>query len=314
MHSESTSHGARPRFGAFLALSWLLVLAAALWQYGFPEDYKVRWGANPAGIAHFRALFNFNPDKFSPLTYSRGFAGLLAFAMLAYGLMLFVAHRTSMQMTRGLLLAAWVFTLGFATIVPAGLSCDVYAYLAYARMAVVYGLNPHVHTQFELATLHDPVAEFLQWNVPSPYGPFWTQLTILLIWPVKSLSLAVQVLVLKWLAGVALLLTAQQAAHLAEKANPGKGGLTFVAIAACPLLLIEGPGNGHNDLVMVAWLVLGVRLWQERKIHSGALCIGLSAALKFIPFLLGPWLLWMRWVKQYPRSATTCLTKPPFQT
>lgn len=280
-----------------LLLSWVLSMMAGLWQYGLPDGYWPIWGVNLQGVKHFSALYRVAQEPLTPGLYAQGFKLLMASALTAYGALLLLARRQAFQVTRPLLLLSWVFVVAFAAWVPAGLSCDVYAYVAYARMALLYDMNPYVHTQFELKALGDAIAPFLQWDVPSPYGPFWTQLTILLLWPIQSAGLAAQVLLLKGLAGAALVWLAREAARLAQQMAPGTGGVTFLSITACPLLLLEGPGSGHNDLIMMALLLTGLRWWQQGHFSRGSILLGASAAIKFIPLLALPWLLWMRWRK-----------------
>lgn len=278
-----------------LAFTWLLSLWLALWQYRLPDGYWPAWGVNPQGVAHFASVFGVRAAPLGAEVFAQGFRALIAGAVAAYALMLFFAYRRAFALSRPLLWAAWLFAMLVATVVPAGFSCDVYAYVGYARMVLLHGLNPYIHAQFELRALGDPIAPYLQWDMPSPYGPFWTELSVLLVWPFQSVSLVWQVLVMKWLAATALVWLALEASRLAERMQAGKGGLTFLAIVACPFLLLEGPASGHNDLLMLALLLCGMRLWHERRFMRAAWCVGLSAAIKFIPLLTVPWLLWMRW-------------------
>jgi hypothetical protein len=44
----------------------------------------------------------------------------------------------------------------------------------------------------------------------------------------------------------------------------GRNSQALVFFAWNPLILLQGLGNGHNDLVMLAWLLLALVLWRRR--------------------------------------------------
>src|SRR6185436_6290716 len=59
---------------------------------------------------------------------------------------------------------------------PPLFSADVFAYVDYARLAVVHGLDPYVHGAADAPL--DPVVPFVRWrDVASPYGPLFTLLS-----------------------------------------------------------------------------------------------------------------------------------------
>jgi hypothetical protein len=70
-------------------------------------------------------------------------------------------------------------------------------------------------------------------------------------------------------------------------AVPQKGSslaaLTFFAWN--PLILMQGPGNGHNDMVFMVLMVLGIIFWQRKIWWATALAFTLAAVAK-IPALL----------------------------
>jgi len=128
-------------------------------------------------------------------------------------------------------------------------------------------------------------------DLPSPYGPLWTWLSSALVWPLAGAGLYAQVLAFKLLATAALIVTARAGAVLADRMAPGRGDLTLAAIGCNPLFLMEGPGNGHNDLVMMALVVTALSAQAAGRARVGAVLAGAAAAVKFIPLLLLPWLV-----------------------
>ena len=62
--------------------------------------------------------------------------------------------------------------------------------------------------------------------------------------------------------------------------------LTFFAWN--PLILMQGPGNGHNDMVFMALMVLGIVLWQRKLWWGAALVLTLAALAKATALLMIP--------------------------
>ena len=59
-----------------------------------------------------------------------------------------------------------------------------------------------------------------------------------------------------------------------------------------PLVLLEGPGNGHNDLLMIVLAALAVAVWQRRRWWALAVVLlALAATIKAPAVLVGPLLL-----------------------
>jgi hypothetical protein len=131
----------------------------------------------------------------------------------------------------------------------------------------------------------------------------------------------------KLLAAAALLAAALAGRGIAERLDSGGGNLALLAIGLNPLFLLEGPGNGHNDLLMLALLLIGallcLRAGGERHAvqmgarasrphgpsrhagktpalpggglyYAGILLLGLSVGIKFITLPIIPWLVMRR--------------------
>ena len=71
--------------------------------------------------------------------------------------------------------------------------------------------------------------------------------------------------------------------------SPGRENLTLLAIGLNPLLLLEGPGSGHNDLLMVSFLLIGAMFYLEKKYLLAALFLGLSVGIKMVTLAVLPW-------------------------
>jgi hypothetical protein len=148
---------------------------------------------------------------------------------------------------------------------------DVFNYINYGRMEVLYGLNPyttipalgpHTDLSFHLSNWH---------SLLSPYGPLFTIFTFALVplgiatsfWVLKATLLA---------ASLACLWLVWRCAELLGR-DPLKATL-FVGLN--PLVLVWGLGGDHNDFFMVLFVLLAVYLLLEararhpRQIEVGA--------------------------------------------
>lgn len=141
---------------------------------------------------------------------------------------------------------------------------DLFQYVLRARVWVVHGANPMTVPPSVFAA--DPLLPFAgEWlDSVSPYGPAWE----LLAAGVARLGLTGAVSGALAYKGVVMLayLACLWLVYRITCGSPARfrpGGLLLFAWN--PLVLVQGVGNGHNDVVMLAWLLLAVALWQRRR-------------------------------------------------
>jgi hypothetical protein len=277
---------------AKLALVALFSSLAGLlaWQYAMPRAFESSFLLDHEGVAHFAAALHLPRPTVALAPYRLGFRGLLLSAWVSYlALVLLAANGAPLPGHQRLAAVAGAVGLVAAIVWPPSFSCDVYGYVAYGRLPVLYGQNPYVVTQKFLRDVSDPVGPFLRWNISSPYGPLWTSMCAAVAWALHGLY--AQVVFLKLVAAAAVWVAAWEGGRVAERLAPGRGGVTLLAIGLNPLFLIEGAGNGHNDFVMMALVVAASGAAMDGRDRRSALCAGLAGAIKFLPLLLVPWLL-----------------------
>ena len=132
---------------------------------------------------------------------------------------------------------------------------DVYDYLMYGRIGLVYGGNPFTQPP---AAFGDPIAGFSPWpNEPSVYGPIW-QLISLIPTALSGGSLLGGLVAFK-LTGllffIACTLTIWRLMVALQPDWAAAGSLLF---AWNPLLVFELVGNAHNDAAMVLLVLLAI--------------------------------------------------------
>jgi len=158
------------------------------------------------------------------------------------------------------------------------LSHDFFSYIFYTRILTFYHHNPYTYLAGDFYL--DPWLRFTQWTGNNyPYGPIY-----LLITAVPSLlgfaKFAPTFFLFKITTTVFYLL----AVNFLQKLNK-RWAIMF---AINPLIIIEGLVNGHNDLIGVSLVIVGLYyLFKKKKILS-TLFIVLSIGIKYLtfPFLL----------------------------
>ena len=159
-------------------------------------------------------------------------------------------------------------------------STDIFGYIAFGRMAGIYGANPYVHTYSEFADFY---SAFVEWDITMPYGPVGLPLFIL-VGRLSEHSVLGSVFVLKliWLlthfCNCWLLFRILKA----WQPDPTFGLFLF---GLNPLVLVELMANGHNDGLMILFVLLAIFALQRER-HTTALWLAMLAALVKLPGIL----------------------------
>jgi len=175
------------------------------------------------------------------------------------------------------------------SLVPPSLSIDVYSYLGHG-FQVNAGDNPYGTPVKSLA--EGPYGQelarrgWLPVHGRSPYGPLWTrveQATLMM-----SPDVEVQARLIKVVSGVAGLLCGYLIWTVLGLIAPSHRLLGTLLYIWNPLVLIELAGEGHNDAVMLALMLMAIlflfKAWDSR----GALALGAAALVKITALLIVP--------------------------
>jgi len=267
--------------------------ALILLFYTFPDGYdSFFFPMDSAGMHQFRAHLGLT--RLPPLdyhAYSRAFRLLLILLYAGYALLLAAGLRGARLAPRTVLAVVSLAGVAVALFQPPLLSSDVYANVSHGRTFVLYGHNPYLWRPSGLAAAHDPVARFLAWDWPTIYGPLWTWIEIAIAALLRPAGVWTQVLGHKLLLAGALVFFALAGRRLAARLSPGREDLTFLALGLNPVLLLEGPGTGHNDLIFLGLLMVGAVCYFEKRYTLALVCLALSVGVKPITLALLPWVL-----------------------
>jgi hypothetical protein len=97
--------------------------------------------------------------------------------------------------------------------------------------------------------------------------------------------------VFKLLGAGALVLAALSARTIARATGSAWANATTLAVGLNPVLLLEGPASGHNDVVMMSLMLAGIACQLKGRTQAGYLLLGCSAGVKYVTATIVPWLL-----------------------
>jgi len=229
------------------------------------------------------------PFDLEQLSRSRPWAaGIYVVGLIA----LFAAFWAALQIAQQVRIP-WLPILAFGSLFALTLAwlypitaTDLFQYVLRARVHVVHGANPMTVAADQFPT--DPLFPFAgEWaDDLSPYGPVWELLTGGIAWmgarEAVSGAMACK--------GVALLAYLACAGLLAW--GTGGDGGKLLLFAWNPLVLLQGPGNGHNDLFMLVWMLLALLAWEKKRLWiPAAAALSLGVLTKAAAALLAPPLL-----------------------
>ncbi|HZR40902.1 MAG TPA: hypothetical protein VFB12_12330 [Ktedonobacteraceae bacterium] len=310
----------------FLVMACLFVLTDAilplqgLWFHTAMLTQLSQWILLPShlvfpGWTLSPTLFNAG-DAAPPLTMSWQETPILLvlFLLLLSGYLLAVRTLPSRVTRRYIILSTLLLGLIYV-LAPVVTSQDIFSYIIYARMEVIYHLN--ALTTIPQQIQHDPVYQHLYWkDQPSAYGPIWIFITYPLQWLTNLFSsgmtnIALMVLALRLLSLAAhiwsVLLVWSIAGHLQRmngNTSPRMRLQATLAFAWNPLLLFEACINAHNDSIVLLFVLIAILLLVRKTVLtpftylSATIMLALATSLKINIVLLLPGLLFLLWTRR----------------
>ncbi|MBK9054181.1 MAG: hypothetical protein IPL78_25695 [Chloroflexi bacterium] len=183
------------------------------------------------------------------------------------------------------LLLVWVYPIN---------ATDVYRYFIRGRVTSLYQANPFVTTP--AAFPDDPYFILAgEWaDYTSPYGPVWEGVAGLVTWLFPDHLLA-GLVTFKVIGAAAFLGSGLLLWGLLVDWPPGaRLGRTLLWLWN-PALLLIFVADGHNDGLMLFWLLLGVWLWRRGRVHLAWLVLPLAPLTKLIGLLALPFIFLGMW-------------------
>lgn len=220
----------------------------------------------------------------------------LAILFYAYWRELYIVHTFSLSDPEAAKsLRVWVLGIGLiCALLLLGLypitALDVVLYVVRARLWALYGGSPMLAWPANFP--QDPFihlgGEYIR--EVSPYGPLWELIAQI---PIRLgiLDIGAGTIAMKVIALISYLCMAVLIGWYARQDSPQNRvsnvtAMTFFALN--PMVLLEAIGNGHNDMLMLALLTLGLVLWQRDHWAWAALALTGAALIKVTGLIFMP--------------------------
>jgi hypothetical protein len=204
---------------------------------------------------------------------------------------------------RATVIAVIVTTLAYQLILlplPGVFSTDLFSYAFYGEVAGYFGGSPYVEIPDDYPThplylLINPLWR----DAPSVYGPLWIALSsgVGTLWGGQVLP---QVLAYRVLADLAHWANLGLIWWATRWLRPGGEVGALALYAWNPLVIFEFAANGHNDGLLITFLLLSMGLMARRRDWWGVGALTLSIATKYTTALVLPLVLW--WAARGQRS------------
>lgn len=303
---------------AIIFIGIILPLSGLFFYQAFPGTQLSRWLLLPTyllfpGKAMISPVHDPNAppaslsiDGQETMLLLVGFIALFTLYLLAiHTLPRYISHRY-------LLLSTLILGVTYAFI-PVITSQDLFSYIGYAHIGVIYHLNPLTTPPTAIHT--DPVYPYIFWvHQPSAYGPLWVIITSALQWlsllfgsnHILSMVLLLRVFGLATHLGSTLLIwhIGDSLQRWNEVISPHARLAATLAFAWNPLLLFEACVNAHNDtailfLILLALWFLQLQARETQQLYLLAVAsLALAACIKISFLLLAPGILLFLWSQQ----------------
>jgi len=220
----------------------------------------------------------------SPVVRTTLFASGLVCLGIGYLFLLrwaFHKNVTSSRIRQARLFVA--FLLFLFLILPPFLSTDVISYYQQGWVVAYQKANPYLNSPGDFTNPPGKDLLYKGYNLYAltPYGPLWTALEGG-IYRMSNGSLSLGIIFFKIFAAVASLILIFTAAKITRILSPKHELVVMIFLGAHPLLLVEGPGMAHLDVMALAMVALGIWLQMHfrGKTWIGALFLMIAVLLK----------------------------------
>jgi hypothetical protein len=219
-----------------------------------------------------------------PLSTSLYIALIIVFFIL-YGVFLAAVRKKTISVktfwwTVGIMTAILIFSY------PA-FSYDMFNYMFTAKTVVLYQKNPYTVIPLQFTGV-EPWLSFMHWtHLPSAYTPLWILLTI----PAYVLGFGYFLAIMwniKILVAACYILTTIFIGKILSKLEPDNKLLGMAIFALNPLVLFETLVSGHNDMVMMALVMIAYYLYLTKKRWASFFVLALSVAAKLMTIFIIP--------------------------
>lgn len=270
----------------FISVGWLLTVVL-LFLYSFTQiDLGLtltRFSPWQVVQKNFQSLGYFN----RPLSFWL-YLGIIFLLFAFYFLIIGAVKKRALDQPK-----VWkiiLVTAGILWFSYNAFSYDLFNYIFDARIVTYYHQNPYFHKALDFPG--DSMLGFMHWTHRLyPYGPLWIVFSI----PLSFLSfqkLLLNMVLFKGLAVLSYVVSCRYLYKILKKIKPQFSLTGLVIFAFNPLVIIESLVSGHNDIVMMAFILAAIWYLTEKRYWRAWLFFIVSIGLKYATGILLPIFLW----------------------
>lgn len=224
-----------------------------------------------------------------PALYELLFSLTVLFGVYLIAWQIVQHHRDDKRLLWVILAFAGLFAVTMLFMYPVG-ATDIFEYAFHSRILVHYQQNPLAVPP--KVFVGDPMLKTVNWAAhPSPYGPLWALLTVP-FGAIGGSDLILNLYLFKVETAFFFLADALMVFFILRQFDRQHRLPGFLLLAWSPLAIFEWPGNGHNDSIMIFFVLLSVYFlvrkqwtWVIPALVASVLIKYISAIL-LIPFLI----------------------------
>jgi len=301
--------------GTVMFACFLVVAVCAVQrQYGLavaaPRSAVLTMGGVLDGLGRLLGLATMSYRQLTVVYMSTLF---VMYAVYAWALIV-TARRRGAASPGFIIGASMIFCL-LVLFTPPILAKDLFNYASYGRALAVYGKNPYVAAPSMFRS--EPMLQYISWrNTPSVYGPLFNYISAALgVSAGKSAvtnTIAFKLLAFSFYAGSLFVIN-----DLARRLTPDRRSFVLLAAAWNPLVIIHLVGGGHNDTIMIFFVVAGFLLYRKGYPVLAIGSVVLAGMIKTTAlFVLAPMLVLFlrqnaRWgLRKYAEAAAVLILVP----
>lgn len=265
----------------FIIALLALPLACLVAVFSFPLLTLYNQSAPPSAVGQKDAAIVFNAAHLQ-------FDAILAVAIIAYLVAVYLMPAAPAPRLRWLIIATPIVAALIMLFFYPITSTDIYDLIFRAHITNRGG-NPLTDIPFDYRYYPDGSKDALYaivawFNDPSPYGPAWEGLAALSN-KLAGTNLLANLFAFKLVALASLAACAGLGVAIARRLGVAPLRAYYI-LAASPLALFDAIGNGHNDLTLVAFLLLGYLLLLRGWLWAALPALAVAVLIKFVPLLL----------------------------
>lgn len=170
-------------------------------------------------------------------------------------------------------------------------SSDIFTYIMHGRVLGLYHANPYLVSISHYAADQIFPWVYYKWlETPMAYGPFWALLSAFLA-KISGNDIIHNLFIFRLFAVVFYLVSVYLLDKILILLKSSHRQLILYLYAWNPLLLIETVNNGHNDIIMVALVLLAFYFYLKNKLWLVLPIFILACLIKYIFILLLPFVI-----------------------